>query len=126
WSRGHPESSNQICGPEVKYDSEKHFINNIYMPMGLGMSSCSQTVVCVPSSTWRNYKAEVRFRPRNKAQSFTSTTIIYPKHTKTVYTTTLDYNGRKSTQSLHLSLVCRDANPLRRKALPLSSLNFLV
>ncbi|KAF7244489.1 Refilin-B [Varanus komodoensis] len=82
----------------VKYDSEKHFINNIYMPMGLGMSSCSQTVVCVPSSTWRNYKAEVRFRPRNKAQSFTSTTIIYPKHTKTVYTTTLDYNGRKSTQ----------------------------
>ncbi|XP_042298542.1 refilin-B [Sceloporus undulatus] len=79
----------------VKYDSEKHFINNIYMPMGLGVSTCSQTVICVPDSTWRNYKAEVRFQPRNKARNFTSTTIIYPKHTTTVYTTTLDYNCRK-------------------------------
>ncbi|XP_063002830.1 refilin-B [Elgaria multicarinata webbii] len=79
----------------VKYDSEKHFINNIDMPLRLGASSCSQTVVCVPDSTWRSYKAEVRFQPRNRARSFSSTTIVYPKHTKTVYTTTLDYNCRK-------------------------------
>nr|XP_056721376.1 refilin-B [Euleptes europaea] len=79
----------------VKYDSEKHFINNVYMPMGLGMSSCSQTVVCVPDSTWRSYKAELHFEPRPKARHFASTAIVYPKHTKTVYTTTLDYNCKK-------------------------------
>lgn len=79
----------------VKYDSEKHFINDVYMPMGLGVSSCSQTVICVPDSTWRNYKAEVHFEPCHKPKRFTSTTIVYPKHTKTIYTTTLDYNCKK-------------------------------
>ncbi|XP_077168085.1 refilin-B [Paroedura picta] len=82
----------------VKYDSEKHFINNVYMPMGLGVASCSQTVICVPHSTWRSYKAEMRFEPRPKARHFTSTAIIYPKHTTTVYTTTLDYNCKKAAR----------------------------
>ncbi|XP_069729930.1 refilin-B [Phaenicophaeus curvirostris] len=82
----------------VRYDSEKHFIDNVYMPVGLSVSSCSQTVVCVPNCTWRSYKSEIHFEPRNKPQRFTSTTIIYPKHAKTVYTTTLDYNCRKSTR----------------------------
>ncbi|XP_053563352.1 refilin-B-like [Bombina bombina] len=79
----------------VKYDSDKHFIDNIYMPVGLGLSSCRQTVICVPNCTWRNYKAEVYFEPKNKPQRFMSTTIVYPKHTKTVYTTTLDFNCKK-------------------------------
>nr|XP_003227934.1 PREDICTED: filamin-interacting protein FAM101B [Anolis carolinensis] len=79
----------------VKYDSEKHFINNIYMPMGLGVSACSQTVFCVPQSTWRNYKAEVHFQPRNKAASFTSTAIFYPFHTTTVLPPFYNYNCRK-------------------------------
>nr|XP_025957210.1 refilin-B [Dromaius novaehollandiae] len=80
----------------VRYDSEKHFIDDVYMPMGLSVSSCSQTVVCVPDCTWRSYRAEVRFEPRHKPLRFTSTTIVYPKHAKTVYTTTLGYNCRKS------------------------------
>ncbi|XP_073430612.1 refilin-B [Dendrobates tinctorius] len=79
----------------VKYDSDRHFIDNIYMPVGLGISSCSQTVICIPNCTWRNYRAEVHFEPKNKPQRFMSTTIVYPKHTKTVYTTTLDYNCKK-------------------------------
>ncbi|NXF30720.1 RFLB protein, partial [Nyctibius bracteatus] len=82
----------------VKYDSEKHFIDDVYMPVGLSMSSCSQTVICVPNCTWRSYKAEIHFEPRNKPRRFTSTTIVYPKHAKTVYTTTLDYNCRKTTR----------------------------
>ncbi|XP_010007374.1 PREDICTED: protein FAM101B, partial [Chaetura pelagica] len=82
----------------VKYDSEKHFIDNVYMPVGLSVSSCSQTVICVPNCTWRNYKTEVHLQPRNKPQRFTSTTIVYPKHAKTVYTTTLDYNCRKTVR----------------------------
>nr|XP_006977468.2 refilin-B [Peromyscus maniculatus bairdii] len=65
------------------------------MPLGLAVASCSQTVTCIPNCTWRNYKAEVRFEPRHKAARFLSTTIIYPKYPKTVYTTTLDYNCHK-------------------------------
>uniref|UniRef100_A0A8C9N983 Refilin B n=1 Tax=Serinus canaria TaxID=9135 RepID=A0A8C9N983_SERCA len=82
----------------VRYDSEKHFIADVYLPVGLSVASCSQTIVCVPNCSWRSYKAEVRFEPRHRPRRFTSTTIIYPKHAKTVYTTTLDYNCRKATR----------------------------
>ncbi|XP_008591212.1 PREDICTED: protein FAM101B, partial [Galeopterus variegatus] len=80
----------------VKYDSERHFIDDVQLPLGLAVASCSQTVTCIPNCTWRNYKAEVRFEPRHKPTRFLSTTIIYPKYPKTVYTTTLDYNCRKT------------------------------
>ncbi|XP_007935624.1 refilin-B [Orycteropus afer afer] len=80
----------------VKYDSERHFINDIHMPLGLAVASCSQTVTCVPNCTWRNYRAEVRFEPRHRPTRFLSTTIVYPKYPKTIYTTTLDYNCRKT------------------------------
>ncbi|KAM5215551.1 refilin-B [Hipposideros larvatus] len=80
----------------VKYDSERHFIDDVHLPLGLAMASCSQTVTCIPNCTWRNYKAELRFEPRHKATRFLSTTIVYPKFPKTVYTTTLDYNRRKT------------------------------
>ncbi|XP_044926037.1 refilin-B [Mustela nigripes] len=80
----------------VKYDSERHFIDDVHLPLGLAVASCSQTVTCLPDSTWRSYKAEVRFEPRHKAARFLSTTIVYPKYPKTIYTTTLDYNCRKT------------------------------
>ncbi|KAF2984116.1 hypothetical protein EK904_010471, partial [Melospiza melodia maxima] len=79
-------------------DMKKHFIADVYLPVGLSVASCSQTIVCVPNCSWRSYKAEVRFEPRHRPRRFTSTTIIYPKHAKTVYTTTLDYNCRKATR----------------------------
>ncbi|XP_012871759.1 PREDICTED: filamin-interacting protein FAM101B [Dipodomys ordii] len=79
----------------VKYDSERHFIDHVQLPLGLAVASCSQTVTCIPNCTWRNYKAEVRFEPRHKPMRFLSTTIIYPKYPKTIYTTTLDYNSQK-------------------------------
>ncbi|NXV05081.1 RFLB protein, partial [Cettia cetti] len=82
----------------VRYDSEKHFIADVYLPVGLSVASCSQTIVCVPDCSWRSYKAEVRLEPRHRPRRFTSTTIIYPKHAKTVYTTTLDYNCRKAAR----------------------------
>ncbi|XP_036989663.2 refilin-B [Artibeus jamaicensis] len=80
----------------VKYDSERHFIDDVHLPLGLAVASCSQTVTCIPNCTWRNYKAELRFEPRHKPARFLSTTIIYPKYPKTIYTTTLDYNCRKT------------------------------
>ncbi|XP_036925942.1 refilin-B [Sturnira hondurensis] len=80
----------------VKYDSERHFIDDVHLPLGLAVASCSQTVTCIPNCTWRNYKAELHFEPRHKPTRFLSTTIVYPKYPKTVYTTTLDYNCRKT------------------------------
>ncbi|XP_055113823.2 refilin-B [Symphalangus syndactylus] len=80
----------------VKYDSERHFIDDVQLPLGLAVASCSQTVTCIPNGTWRNYKAEVRFEPRHRPTRFLSTTIVYPKYPKTIYTTTLDYNCRKT------------------------------
>ncbi|KAL2765542.1 refilin-B [Daubentonia madagascariensis] len=80
----------------VKYDSERHFIDDVQLPLGLAVASCSQTVTCIPDCTWRNYKAEVRFEPRHKPTRFLSTTIVYPKYPKIIYTTTLDYNCRKT------------------------------
>lgn len=80
----------------VRYDSERHFIDDVHLPLGLAVASCSQTVTCVPNCTWRSYKAEMRFEPRHKPSRFLSTTIVYPKYPKTVYTTTLDYNCRKT------------------------------
>lgn len=82
----------------MRYDSERHFIADVYLPVGLSVASCSQTVLCVPDCSWRRYRAEVRLEPRHRPRRFTSTTIIYPKHAKTVYTTTLDYNCRKATR----------------------------
>ncbi|KAK1331453.1 hypothetical protein QTO34_009409 [Cnephaeus nilssonii] len=80
----------------VKYDSDRHFIDDVRLPLGLAVASCSQTVTCIPGCTRRSYKAELRFEPRHKAARFLSTTIVYPKCPKTVYTTTLDYNCRKT------------------------------
>ncbi|XP_034883503.1 refilin-B isoform X2 [Mirounga leonina] len=95
----------------VKYDSERHFIDDVHLPLGLAVASCSQTVTCIPNCTWRNYKAEVRFEPRHKATRFLSTTIVYPKYPKTVYTTTLDYNCRKTLRRF-LSSVELEASEL--------------
>ncbi|XP_077021568.1 refilin-B [Tamandua tetradactyla] len=80
----------------VKYDSERHFIDDVHLPLGLAVASCSQTVTCVPNCTWRNYKAEVRFEPRPRPARFVCTTIVYPKCPKAVCTTTLDYNCQKT------------------------------
>ncbi|XP_048413267.1 refilin B [Stegostoma tigrinum] len=82
----------------VKYDSDRHYVNNILLQHTLGVDSCSQTVICVPNCTWRNYKTELRFEPQHKPWRFRSTIIVYPKYAKTVYTTTVDYNCRKAAR----------------------------
>uniref|UniRef100_UPI00398F6DFC refilin-B n=1 Tax=Pristiophorus japonicus TaxID=55135 RepID=UPI00398F6DFC len=82
----------------VKYDSDRHYISNVLLHHTLGIGSCSQTVVCVPNCTWRNYKTELKFEPQRKPLRFLSTVIVYPKYAKTVYTTTVDYNCRKATR----------------------------
>lgn len=77
----------------VHYNSDRHFIQKVDLqPSGRGLESCRQTIVAVPHSTWRHYKTQLDFQPRQQLQRFGSTTIIYPKKTSAVFTTELSYD----------------------------------
>ncbi|MBN3322565.1 RFLB protein, partial [Atractosteus spatula] len=77
----------------VRYDSDTHYIHHVSLrPVGLGLSSCSQTVMVLPDRTWRRYKTQLEFQPRQRALRYQSTTIVYPKRTRAVYTTRLQYD----------------------------------
>ncbi|KAJ8414818.1 hypothetical protein AAFF_G00023410 [Aldrovandia affinis] len=56
----------------------------------------SETVVAVHNCTWRSYKSELQFEPRQRPLYFQSTTIIFPKRAKNTYRTTLHYNASGS------------------------------
>lgn len=80
----------------VRYDSDRHYIQDVCLqPTGLGLESYSQTIIAVSESTWRRYKTQLEFEPRQRVQNYRSTTIVYPKHARTLYTTQLSYDGRK-------------------------------
>lgn len=80
----------------VRYDSDRHYIQDVCLrPTGLGLELCSQTVIAVSESTWRRYKTQLEFEPRQRVHGYRSTTIVYPKHARTLYTTQLSYDGRK-------------------------------
>ncbi|KAJ3591248.1 hypothetical protein NHX12_009194 [Muraenolepis orangiensis] len=80
----------------LRYDSERHFIQDVSMqPWGQSLEHCSQTVVALPHSTWRRYKTQLDFQPRQRTRRFQSTTIVYPKHAHAVYTTELSYDCRR-------------------------------
>ncbi|KAK2831380.1 hypothetical protein Q7C36_016466 [Tachysurus vachellii] len=80
----------------VRYDSDRHYIQDVCLqPTGLGLELCSQTIIAVSESTWRRYKTQLEFKPRQRVQCYRSTTIVYPKHARTMYTTQLSYDGRK-------------------------------
>lgn len=100
----------------VHYDSDRHFIHDVFfLPVGLAMASCSQTVLVLPSCTWRRYKTQVELQPRQRAQRYQSTTIVYPKHARAVYTTTLQYDCRRLSRrflsSVELEAVDRTLRP---------------
>ncbi|KAL0973145.1 hypothetical protein UPYG_G00199570 [Umbra pygmaea] len=98
----------------VHYDSERHFIHNVDMqPRGLGLENCSQTVLTVPHSTWRHYKTQLDFQPRQRASRFQSTTIIYSKHAQTIYTTELSYDSHRQARRFMSSLELEAADPSR-------------
>ncbi|XP_028681059.1 refilin-A [Erpetoichthys calabaricus] len=89
-----PEPAQEIrCNSEVKYDSERHYRDNIFYAPIPTVTSYSESIIAAHNCTWRNYKSELQFQPRQKPLRFQSTTIIFPKHTKNVYRTTLNYNS---------------------------------
>ncbi|XP_043924475.1 refilin-A [Protopterus annectens] len=110
-----PETRQEIrCNSKIRYDSDKHYRDCIfYFPIPT-VTSFSESFITVPNCTWRNYKSEVLLEPRQKPLRFQSTSIIFPKHTKSTYRTTLNYNlgtaKRWFMSSIQLES-CEDANP---------------
>ncbi|XP_068937484.1 refilin-A [Petaurus breviceps papuanus] len=88
-----PEPMQEIrCNSEIKYDSEKHYRDDIFYVPVPTVTSYSETIIATPNCTWRNYKTQLTFEPRQRALRFQSTTIIFPKHPKNTYRTTLHYS----------------------------------
>ncbi|XP_061074266.1 refilin B isoform X2 [Conger conger] len=83
----------------VRYDSDRHFIQCVSLqPRGFGLESCSQTVVALSHNTWRYYRTQLRLEPRQRAQRYQSTSILYPKHACAIYVTHLHYDCRRHTR----------------------------
>ncbi|KAJ7309746.1 hypothetical protein JRQ81_007810 [Phrynocephalus forsythii] len=110
-----PEPAQEIrCNSEVKYGSERHYRDDVfYCPMPT-VTTYRETVIATPNCTWRNYKSQLIFEPRQKPLRFLSTTIIYPKHAKNLYRTTLNCSlgaaKRWFASSVQLQL-CEENSP---------------
>lgn len=77
------------CNSEVKYASEKHFRDNVFYAPVPTVTAYSETIVAAPNCTWRNYRSQLTLEPRPRALRFRSTTIIFPKHARSTFRTTL-------------------------------------
>ncbi|CAL8247500.1 unnamed protein product [Merluccius merluccius] len=92
-----PKPEQEIkCNSEVKYDSDRHYRDQVYCAPVPTPTSYSETVVAVQNCTWRNYKSQVYLEPRTRPLHYRTTTIVYPKHAKSIYRTTLNYNATGS------------------------------
>ena len=77
------------CNSEVKYASEKHFRDNVFYAHVPTVTAYSETIVAAPNCTWRSYRSQLTLEPRPRALHFGSTTIIFPKHARSSFRTTL-------------------------------------
>ncbi|XP_055023286.2 refilin-A [Misgurnus anguillicaudatus] len=80
----------------VRYDSDRRFRDQVYCAQVPTVTSFSESVVAVQNCTWRSYKSEVHFEPRLRPLHYQSTTFVFPKHTRSTYRTTLNYNGNRN------------------------------
>ncbi|XP_029115277.1 refilin-A [Scleropages formosus] len=77
------------CNSEVRYDSDRHYRDQVYCVPVPTVTSYSETVVAVRDCTWRSYKSQVWLEPRQRPLHYCSATIVFPKHAKSSYRTTL-------------------------------------
>ncbi|KAL7983143.1 hypothetical protein Chor_000005 [Crotalus horridus] len=100
-----------VCNSEIKYSSEKHYRDDIFYHPRPTITTYRESVTVAPNCTWRNYKSQLLFEPRQKPLRFQSTTIIFPKRAKNLYRTTLNYRlgcaKRWFASSVQLAL-CED------------------
>ncbi|KAG8146379.1 hypothetical protein E2320_012729 [Naja naja] len=109
-----PEPAQEIrCNSEIKYSSEKHFRDDIFYHPRPTITTYQESITVAPNCTWRNYKSQLLFEPRQKPLRYQSTTIIFPKRAKNLYRTTLNYRlgcaKRWFASSVQLAL-CEDNN----------------
>lgn len=90
---------------EVKYDSHRHYRDEVYCARVPTVTSYSETVVALQNHTWRSYKSEVHFLPRHRPVHYQSTAIVYPKHARNTYRTTLHYNANAAGRRRFVSTV---------------------
>ncbi|KAM7051361.1 refilin-A-like [Molossus nigricans] len=85
-----PEPAHEIrCNSEVTYTSEKHFRDNVFYAHVPTVTAYSETIVAAPNCTWRSYRSQLTLEPRPRALRFGSTAIIFPKHARSSFRTTL-------------------------------------
>ncbi|XP_076852052.1 refilin-A [Brachyhypopomus gauderio] len=77
----------------VTYASDKHYRSQVFCVPVPTVTSFSETVVAVRDCTWRSYKSEVHLLPRQRPLRYQSTAIVFPKHARSTYRTTLRYHG---------------------------------
>lgn len=76
----------------VRYASDRHFREQLYCaPVPVPTNFRETVVVASPNCTWRRYKAEIYLQPRHRPLRFQSTAIVYPKHARSTYRTTLSH-----------------------------------
>lgn len=106
-----PSFRSHSCNSEVKYASEKHFRDNIFYAPVPTVTAYSETIVAAPNCTWRNYRSQLTLEPRPRALRFRSTTIIFPKHARSTFRTTLHCSlgrpSRRFTASVQLQPCAR-------------------
>ncbi|XP_062854751.1 refilin-A [Trichomycterus rosablanca] len=111
-----PKPTTQIrFSSEVKYDSHRHYRDEVYCARVPTVTNYSETVVALQNRTWRSYKSEVHFEPRHRPIHFQSTAIVYPKLTRNIYRTTLSYDANGAGSRRFVSTVrlesSEDASP---------------
>lgn len=96
------------CNSEVRYTSEKHFQDNVFYVPVPTVTAYSETIVAAPNCSWRSYCSQLTLEPRPRALRFRSTTIIFPKHARSTFRTTLRCSlgrpSRRFTSSVQLQL----------------------
>lgn len=110
----HPQSthphflpvSTPSCNSEVTYASEKHFRDKVFYAPVPTVTGYSETIVAAPNCTWRRYRSQLTLEPRPRALRFGCTTIIFPKHPRPSFRTTLHcslgWPGRRFMASVQL------------------------
>ncbi|XP_023658942.1 refilin-A isoform X2 [Paramormyrops kingsleyae] len=103
-----PEPEQEIrCSTEVRYDSDRRFRDQVYCAPVPTVTGYSETVVALRDRTWRSYKSEVQLEPRQRPLHYQSVTIVFPKHAKRTYRTTLHYNATAASRRFIASVQLR-------------------
>ncbi|XP_007905973.1 refilin-A [Callorhinchus milii] len=92
------ESGQEIrCISRVRYGSDLHYRDGVTYVRVPVLTRCRETVMAAADCTWRNYRSELLLEPRLRPHAYHSTAIVFPKHAKYTYRTTLTQRHATAT-----------------------------